>query len=101
MSYQINSLGYRKDFIFNRLDGSVEDKGNYIVATTASNPNYFWGNLLLYKRPPQRGDFEKWKAENPDTTITLEEYLKKAQNQVASKTSPQLADVLGVPFRKS
>ncbi len=69
-----------------------------MVLQEEKNPAYWEGvrdtlQLLL--------DFEKWKEENPDTTITLEEYLKKAQNQVASKTSPQLADVLGVPFRKS
>ncbi len=57
----IESLGYKTDFIFNRYDGSVEDKGEYIVVKSKSNPNYFWGNLLLYKRPPKLGDFEKWK----------------------------------------
>ena len=61
MSYQIKSLGYRTDFIFNRLDGSVEDKGEYIVAKTASNPNYFWGNLLLFKKPPEKGDLKRWR----------------------------------------
>ncbi|MFG1483479.1 GNAT family N-acetyltransferase [Halobacteriovorax sp. HFRX-2_2] len=60
MSYQIKSLGYRTDFIFNRLDGAVEDRGDYIVAKTASNPNYFWGNLLLYKEVPKAGDFKEW-----------------------------------------
>ncbi len=72
MNYKIKSLGYRTDFIFNRLDGSVRDKGEYIVATTTSNPNYFWGNLLLYKQPPKQGDFSNWKSDflaeftNPD-----------------------------------
>ncbi len=72
MNYKIKSLGYRTDFIFNRLDGSVRDKGEYIVATTTSNPNYFWGNLLLYKQPPKQGDFSIWKSDflaeftNPD-----------------------------------
>lgn len=72
MNYQIKSLGHRTDLLFNQLDGSVVDKGEYIVATTTSNPNYFWGNLLLYKKPPQQGDLEKWKSDfknefqNPD-----------------------------------
>jgi ribosomal protein S18 acetylase RimI-like enzyme len=60
MNYQIRNLGYRTDFIFNKLDGSVVDKGEYIVATTESNPNFFWGNLLLFKRPPEKGDFLDW-----------------------------------------
>jgi|SaaInlStandDraft_5_1057022.scaffolds.fasta_scaffold60497_2 hypothetical protein len=61
MSYEIKSLGYRTDFIFNKLDGSVTDNGDYIVAKTSSNPNYFWGNLLLFKDAPQKGDFKTWK----------------------------------------
>ncbi|PCJ17465.1 MAG: GNAT family N-acetyltransferase [Candidatus Cloacimonadota bacterium] len=60
---KIKSLGYRTDFIFNRFDGSIEEKENYIVVKTKSNPNYFWGNLLLYKNPPQIGDLEKWKLD--------------------------------------
>ncbi len=59
----VKSLGYRSDFIFNNFDGSVEDKGDYFVARTASNPNYFWGNLLLYKKPPQKGDLDRWKSD--------------------------------------
>lgn len=62
LSYTVKSLGYRTDFIFNKLDGSIMDKGDYIVAITDSNPNYFWGNLLLFKKPPQVGDLNKWKA---------------------------------------
>lgn len=58
---KIQNLGYRTDFIFNQLDGGIEDKGEYIVARTKSNPNYFWGNLLLFKSPPQKGDLENWK----------------------------------------
>lgn len=60
MHIPIKSLGYRTDFIFHKFDGYVEDKGDYIVAFTQSNPNFFWGNLLLFKRAPQRGDYQKW-----------------------------------------
>ncbi|MAE58734.1 MAG: hypothetical protein CME69_07625 [Halobacteriovorax sp.] len=62
MSYIIKNLGYRTDFIFNKLDGTLEDRGDYLVATTTSNPNYFWGNFLFFKRPPKKGDFFKWKS---------------------------------------
>lgn len=60
---KVKSLGYRTDFIFNKFDGSVDFKENYVVATTKSNPNYFWGNLLLYPTPPKKGDFEKWTSD--------------------------------------
>ena len=68
----IKSLGYRTDFIFNEFDGSIVVKNDYIVATTNSNPNYFWGNLLLYSDPPERKSLKKWKEDfkrefsNPD-----------------------------------
>lgn len=57
---KIRSLGYKTDFIFNKLDGEVIDKGPYIKASTKSNPNYFWGNLLLYKEPPHDGVLDSW-----------------------------------------
>jgi ribosomal protein S18 acetylase RimI-like enzyme len=60
MQNKIQSLGYRTDFIFNKCDGSIEFKDKYVVATTKSNPNYFWGNLLLYPAPPKKGDLESW-----------------------------------------
>lgn len=63
MNDQIRSLGYRTDFIFNEFDGSIEPKSNYTVVKTNSNPNYFWGNLLLYKKPPNKEDFIKWKSD--------------------------------------
>lgn len=62
MLTNLKSLGYRSDLLFHRYDGAVVDRGEYIVATTESNPNYFWGNLLIYKKPPQKGDFAKWRA---------------------------------------
>ncbi|MHA1713194.1 MAG: hypothetical protein ACTSW4_04010 [Candidatus Ranarchaeia archaeon] len=46
-------------------------------------------------------DFLKWREKNPAHSKTLRAYIKEAQELVASKTSPPLADILGVPFRKS
>ncbi|MCO4783859.1 MAG: GNAT family N-acetyltransferase [Candidatus Cloacimonetes bacterium] len=59
---KINSLGYKTDFIFTRYDGSVVEKDKYFVVTTKSNPNFFWGNLLLFKQAPKQGDFQSWKS---------------------------------------
>ncbi len=56
----IRSLGYRTDLIFTRFDGLTEDRGSYLVVRTFSNPNYFWGNLLIFESAPRIGDFEKW-----------------------------------------
>lgn len=58
----LKSLGYRSDLIFTDFDGKVEDRGSYLVVRTLSNPNFFWGNLLIFDRPPRSSDFEEWKS---------------------------------------
>ncbi len=40
----------------------VEDRGEYVVVRTPTNPTYFWGNFLLWRRPPVAGDRERWEA---------------------------------------
>ncbi|MCB9138145.1 MAG: GNAT family N-acetyltransferase [Caldilineaceae bacterium] len=58
----IQSLGYRTDLIFSRFSGSVTDKGDYLVIRTPSNPTYYWGNYLLFRRPPGPDDYSRWRA---------------------------------------
>ncbi len=69
----LRSLGYKTDLIFTALDGEVIDRGSYLVVKTLSNPNYFWGNLLIFDRAPKNGDFASWlklfKAEFQDHRI--------------------------------
>lgn len=44
----VRSLGYRTDLMIRTLEGSqVEDRGNYLVIRSPSNPTYWWGNFLL------------------------------------------------------
>ena len=59
---ELKSLGYKSELIFTGFDGEVLDRGEYLVVRTLTNPNYFWGNLLIFDRPPLPGDFEKWRA---------------------------------------
>lgn len=56
----IHSLGYRIDLIFPHFDGEVTDKGDYTVIRTPTNPNFYWGNYLLFAHPPRVGDLERW-----------------------------------------
>lgn len=58
---ELKSLGYKADLIFTSLDGQVLDRESYLVVKTLSNPNYFWGNLLIFDRAPRAGDFTTWK----------------------------------------
>lgn len=59
---QLHSLGYRTDLIFIAFDGEIIDRGDYLVAHSAANPTFYWGNFLLFARPPRPGDFERWPA---------------------------------------
>ncbi len=59
----IQSLGYKTNLIFNNYDGSVTENKRYITIKTRNNPNFFWGNLLLYKQPPKHGDLQLWKSD--------------------------------------
>lgn len=58
--FHVRNLGYQTDFIFNKIDGSLVYKDDYIVVSCASNPNFFWGNLLFFKSSPSKGDFQNW-----------------------------------------
>lgn len=56
----IKSLGYRSDLIFPNFDGVLKDRGTYFVIETPSNPHFHWGNFLLFKVPPAKGDLKVW-----------------------------------------
>jgi ribosomal protein S18 acetylase RimI-like enzyme len=38
----------------------VVDRGEYVVVRTPTNPTYFWGNFLMWRRAPEPGDRERW-----------------------------------------
>ena len=53
----VKSLGYKTDLIFPAFDGEIVDRGDYLVVRTPSNPYFYWGNFLLFPRPPAEGDY--------------------------------------------
>lgn len=57
---KIRSLGYQTDLIFPTFDGEIIDRGDYLAIRTPSNPSYYWGNILLFSKPPEEGDFDRW-----------------------------------------
>lgn len=59
---KVRSLGYRTSLIFAAFDGEVIDRGSYLVIRTPGNPGFYWGNYLLFERPPAEGDLERWRA---------------------------------------
>ncbi|GAB4426979.1 MAG: hypothetical protein Kow0031_06940 [Anaerolineae bacterium] len=58
---KVQSLGHRTDLIFPRFDGEIIDRGDYLVILTPSNPTYYWGNYLLFARPPGQNNLHTWK----------------------------------------
>ena len=57
----VKSLGYRTDLIFVAFDGEITDRGDYLVIQSPANPNFYWGNYLLFSLPPREGDYVKWR----------------------------------------
>lgn len=57
---EIRSLGYRTDLIFPRFEGIVTDRGDCTVVRTPSNPGFYWGNFLLFARPPDADSLPAW-----------------------------------------
>ncbi len=60
MFKQIQSLGPRTELMFPKWDGKVQDKGDYLKIETPTNPKYMWGNYLLFKKGPQKGQALDW-----------------------------------------
>ncbi len=58
---KVRSLAYRTDLFFPAFDGQILDRGDYLVVRTPSNPTFYWGNFLLFARPPQSGDDRRWR----------------------------------------
>lgn len=73
----IKSLGYRSDLVIAKFDGEIIDRGEYTVVKTANNPNYYWGNYLLFDKAPQIGDYAKW------TELFKNEFADLKTNHVA------------------
>jgi ribosomal protein S18 acetylase RimI-like enzyme len=59
---EIRSLGHRTDLFFPRFEGEIIDRGDYLVILTRSNPTFYWGNYLIFDRPPAEGDYDRWRA---------------------------------------
>ena len=43
-------------------DTRIADRGDYLRVETPSQPSFFFGTLLVFRRPPRRGDDERWRA---------------------------------------
>jgi len=44
------------------FDRVVERRDGYLLIRSPGNPGHYWGNLLLFDRPPRAGDAARWEA---------------------------------------
>lgn len=58
----IRSLGRRTDLIFARFSGTVIDRGSYTLVQTPSNPEFHWGNYIVFDHSPRMGSLSEWTA---------------------------------------
>src|SRR5688572_9439914 len=63
--WKVRSLCFKTDLFVAAFDGEVEDRGDFLVVRTPTNPDFWWGNFLLLREPPVAASF----ANGPDSWI--------------------------------
>lgn len=57
---RVRSLGLHTDLALHGWRGQVHDRHDHLVVTHPDNPGFRWGNLLVFDRPPEADDLERW-----------------------------------------
>ncbi len=55
-SWPLRSLAFRTDLFLVSQWGEVIPREHYVVVRSPSNPQFWWGNFLLYREPPTLDD---------------------------------------------
>lgn len=58
----ITSQGINSDLIFVRYNGVINDHNTCIEARTPHNPEYYFGNFLIFGAPPKAGEVDAWES---------------------------------------
>ena len=56
------SLVWATDLDVLALDRVLERRPGYVVVRSPGNPEYYWGNFLLFDDPPGESDGVRWEA---------------------------------------
>ena len=56
----VRTLGWCTEIEIERDRSTLEECDGYAVMRTPSNPGYHMGNVLIFDRPPQTGDDDRW-----------------------------------------
>lgn len=62
MGREINSLVWATDIDVLGLDHTLARYNGYWVVQSPDNPTFWWGNFLLFDKPPGKGDGALWEA---------------------------------------
>lgn len=57
---ELKSVGLNSDLYIISNTSKVIDCGNYLKIESPNNPEFFWGNFLIFSNPPQNADYENW-----------------------------------------
>ena len=57
---RLRSLAYQTDLFFHHFNGIVEKQEDYLTIRTPSNPGFYWGNFILFRKAPKAGDLLRW-----------------------------------------
>jgi hypothetical protein len=56
----LKSLGFRTDAMLLARDGEVRDLGDAFMVKSPRSPSHYFGNFLVFDRPPRPGDRAVW-----------------------------------------
>lgn len=57
---RIRSLALKTELGLAATQGTLADRGDYVVVRTPENPDYYFGNFLVLAAPPQVGEVAYW-----------------------------------------
>ena len=61
-NFKIKSLAILSDFIPAQHESEITDYKDCIAIKTVTQPDFFWGNYLVFRRPPGKDSLEIWKS---------------------------------------
>lgn len=57
---ELKSVGLNSDLYIISNTSNVIDRIDYLKIETPGNPEFFWGNFLIFPNPPQKDDYDNW-----------------------------------------
>lgn len=59
---ELRSPGLKTDIEIARFENILKERDEYLVVETPTNPDYYWGNFLIFPHPPTLHDQPKWES---------------------------------------